>query len=176
MFTGTTIIAVRKGNKGAIGGDGQVTLGQNTIMKQGARKIRRLFHNRIVVGFAGSVADSFTLSEKFETKLEEYSGNLQRAAVELAKDWRADRVLRRLEAMLIAIDSKDLLIISGTGEVIEPDDQIAAIGSGGNYALAAARALIKNTDLEPADIVRESLEIASSICVYTNNNIYVEEV
>ncbi|NLO82806.1 MAG: ATP-dependent protease subunit HslV [Clostridiales bacterium] len=176
MFTGTTIIAVRKGNKGAIGGDGQVTFGQNTIMKQGARKIRRLFHNRIVVGFAGSVADSFTLSEKFETKLEEYSGNLQRAAVELAKDWRADRVLRRLEAMLIAIDSKDLLIISGTGEVIEPDDQIAAIGSGGNYALAAARALIANTDLEPVEIVRKSLEIASSICVYTNNNIYVEEV
>jgi ATP-dependent HslUV protease subunit HslV len=176
MLRGTTIIAVRRGDKGAIGGDGQVTLGQSTIMKQGARKIRRLYHNRVVVGFAGSVADAFTLSEKFETKLEEYSGNLQRAAVELAKEWRADKVLRKLDAMLIAIDSKDLLIISGTGEVIEPDDQIAAIGSGGNYALAAARALVNNTQLEPVEIVRKSLEIASSICVYTNDNIYVEEV
>lgn len=176
MLKGTTIIAVRRGDKGAIGGDGQVTLGQSTIMKQGARKIRRLYHNRVVVGFAGTVADAFTLSEKFETKLEEYSGNLQRAAVELAKEWRADKVLRRLDAMLIAIDSKDLLIISGTGEVIEPDDQIAAIGSGGNYALAAARALVNNTQLEPVEIVRKSLEIAASICVYTNNNIYVEEV
>lgn len=176
MLKGTTIIAVRRGDKGAIGGDGQVTLGQSTIMKQGARKIRRLYHNRVVVGFAGTVADAFTLSEKFETKLEEYSGNLQRAAVELAKEWRADKVLRKLDAMLIAIDSKDLLIISGTGEVIEPDDQIAAIGSGGNYALAAARALVNNTQLEPVEIVRKSLEIASSICVYTNDNIYVEEV
>lgn len=176
MLRGTTIIAVRRGDKGAIGGDGQVTLGQNTIMKHNARKIRRLYHNRVVVGFAGSVADAFTLSEKFETKLEEYSGNLQRAAVELAKEWRADKVLRRLDAMLIAIDSRDLLIISGTGEVIEPDDQIAAIGSGGNYALAAARALVSNTQLEPVEIVRKSLEIASSICVYTNDNIYVEEV
>jgi ATP-dependent HslUV protease subunit HslV len=176
MLRGTTIIAVRRGDKGAIGGDGQVTLGQSTIMKQGARKIRRLYHNRVVVGFAGSVADAFTLSEKFETKLEEYSGNLQRAAVELAKEWRADKVLRKLDAMLIAIDAKDLLIISGTGEVIEPDDQIAAIGSGGNYALAAARALVNNTQLEPVEIVRKSLEIASSICVYTNDNIYVEEV
>jgi len=176
MLRGTTIIAVRRGDKGAIGGDGQVTLGQSTIMKQSARKIRRLYHNRVVVGFAGSVADAFTLSEKFETKLEEYSGNLQRAAVELAKEWRADKVLRKLDAMLIAIDSKDLLIISGTGEVIEPDDQIAAIGSGGNYALAAARALVNNTQLEPVEIVRKSLEIASSICVYTNDNIYVEEV
>jgi len=176
MLKGTTIIAVRRGDKGAIGGDGQVTLGQSTIMKQGARKIRRLYHNRVVVGFAGTVADAFTLSEKFETKLEEYSGNLQRAAVELAKEWRADKVLRKLDAMLIAIDSKDLLIISGTGEVIEPDDQIAAVGSGGNYALAAARALVNNTQLEPVEIVRKSLEIASSICVYTNDNIYVEEV
>ncbi len=176
MLKGTTIIAVRRGDKGAIGGDGQVTLGQSTIMKQGARKIRRLYHNRVVVGFAGTVADAFTLSEKFETKLEEYSGNLQRAAVELAKEWRADKVLRKLDAMLIAIDSKDLLIISGTGEVIEPDDQIAAIGSGGNYALAAARALVNNTQLGPVEIVRKSLEIASSICVYTNDNIYVEEV
>jgi ATP-dependent HslUV protease subunit HslV len=176
MLTGTTIIAIRKGDKGAIGGDGQVTFGQNTIMKRGARKIRRLYHNRVVVGFAGSVADSFTLSEKFEAKLEEYSGNLQRAAVELAKDWRADKILRKLEAMLIAVDSKDLLIISGTGEVIEPDDQIAAIGSGGNYALAAAKALVNNTHLDPTEIVEKSLKIASSICVYTNDNIYVEEV
>lgn len=176
MHRGTTIVAVRTGNEGAIGGDGQVTFGQNTIIKHGAKKVRRLYNNRVLVGFAGSVADALTLSDKFETKLEEFSGNLQRAAVELAKEWRADKVLRRLEAMLIAMDSKSLLIISGTGEVIEPDNQVAAIGSGGTYALAAATALMKNTDLSASEIVRKSLEIASSICVYTNDNIYVEVI
>ncbi len=145
-------------------------------MKHGARKVRRVYHDQVVVGFAGSVADAFTLSEKFEGKLEEYSGNLRRAAVELAKEWRSDRVLQKLEAMLIAMDTQDMFVISGTGEVIEPDNQIAAIGSGGGYALAAARALCENTDLESSEIVRKSLEIASSICVYTNDNIYVEEI
>ncbi len=176
MLKGTTIIAVRKGSKAAIAGDGQVTLGQQTIMKHGAKKIRRLYHDKVLVGFAGSVADAFSLSELFERKLEQYSGNLQRAAVELAKEWRSDKVLRKLEAMLIAMDANTLLVISGTGEVIEPDDNIAAIGSGGSYALAAAKALLYNTNLEPAEIVRKALEIAASICVYTNDNIYVEEI
>lgn len=176
MFNATTIVAVRSKDKGAMGGDGQVTFGENTIMKHGARKVRRLYNDQVIVGFAGSVADAFTLSEKFEGKLEEYSGNLRRAAVELAKEWRSDKMLRKLEAMLIAMDAKDMFIISGTGEVIEPDNQVAAIGSGGGYALAAATALHNNTDLEPAEIVRKSLEITSSICVYTNDNIYVEEI
>lgn len=176
MLKGTTIVAVRKGGCGAIAGDGQVTFGQATIMKHGAKKVRRLYNDRVAVGFAGSVADAFTLSEKFEAKLEEYSGNLQRAAVELAKEWRSDKVLQKLEAMLIAMDDENLLIISGTGEVIEPDDDVAAIGSGGMYAMAAAKALVRHTDMTPADIVRESLKIASSICVYTNDNIHVEEI
>lgn len=176
MLKGTTIVAARKNGRAAIGGDGQVTFGQNTIMKHGARKVRRLYHDRVLVGFAGSVADAFSLSERFEAKLEQYAGNLERAAVELAKEWRADKLLRKLEAMLIAIDDKTLLIISGTGEVIEPDDQIAAIGSGGAFAMAAAKALMENTQLEPKEIVRKSLEIASSICVYTNDNIYIEEI
>ncbi|HZJ57246.1 MAG TPA: ATP-dependent protease subunit HslV [Clostridia bacterium] len=176
MLKGTTIVAVRKDDRAAIGGDGQVTFGQNTIMKHGARKVRRLYHDRVLVGFAGSVADAFSLSERFEAKLEQYSGNLERAAVELAKEWRADKILRKLEAMLIAIDDRTLLIISGTGEVIEPDDQVAAIGSGGSFAMAAAKALMENTKLEPKEIVRKSLEIASSICVYTNDNIYIEEI
>ncbi len=176
MLKGTTIVAVRKGDRAAIGGDGQVTFGQNTIMKHGARKVRRLYHDKVLVGFAGSVADAFSLSERFEAKLEQYSGNLERAAVELAREWRSDKVLRKLEAMLIALDDKNLLIISGTGEVIEPDDQIAAIGSGGSFAMAAAKALVENTDLQPKEIVRKSLEIASSICVYTNDQIYVEEI
>jgi ATP-dependent HslUV protease subunit HslV len=176
MLKGTTIVAVRKGSQAAIGGDGQVTFGQNTIMKHGARKVRRLYHDKVLVGFAGSVADAFSLSERFEAKLEQYSGNLERSAVELAKEWRADKVLRKLEAMLIAIDDKNLLIISGTGEVIEPDDQIAAIGSGGSFAMAAAKALMENTDLSPREIVGKSLKIASSICVYTNDNIYIEEI
>ncbi|MGI5850495.1 MAG: ATP-dependent protease subunit HslV [Clostridiales bacterium] len=176
MLKGTTIVAVRKNGRAAIGGDGQVTFGQNTIMKHSARKVRRLYQDRVLVGFAGSVADAFSLSERFEAKLEQYAGNLERAAVELAKEWRADKLLRKLEAMLIAIDDKTLLIISGTGEVIEPDDQIAAIGSGGAFAMAAAKALMENTQLEPKEIVRKSLEIASSICVYTNDNIYIEEI
>jgi len=176
MIYATTIVAARKGGKTAIGGDGQVTLGQNTIMKHKARKIRRLYNNQVIVGFAGSAADSFTLSEKFEAKLEEYSGNLQRAAVELAKDWRSDKILRKLDAMLIAVDAKDMLVISGTGEVIEPDDCVCAIGSGGGYALAAAKALIEISELEPAEIVRKALTIAASICVYTNDNIVVEEI
>lgn len=173
---GTTIVAVKHKGKGAIGGDGQVTFGQNTIMKHNAKKVRRIYNDKVIVGFAGSVADAFTLFEKFEGKLEQYHGNLKRAAVELAKEWRMDKVLRKLEALLIAMDKDYLLIISGSGEVIEPDDDIAAIGSGGAYALAAARALIKASDLEAKEIVQESLKIAASICVYTNDNITVEEI
>ena len=176
MFHATTIVAVKKDGKVAMAGDGQVTFGQNTIIKKGARKIRRLFKDKVVAGFAGSVADSFTLFEKFEGKLEEYHGNLQRAAVELAKDWRTDKVLRRLEALLIVANKEDLFIVSGSGEVIEPDDGVAAIGSGGPYALAAARALARHTPLEAGAIAREALAIAADICVYTNENITVEEV
>lgn len=173
---GTTIIGVKRAGKVAVAGDGQVTLGQNIIMKMGARKVRRLYHDQVVAGFAGSVADAFTLFERFEKKLGEHHGNLQRAAVELAKSWRTDRTLRNLEAMLIVADQSNLLIVSGTGEVIEPDDGIAAIGSGGPYALAAARALLKITDLNAGEIAKEAMEIAASICVYTNDNIIVEEV
>lgn len=176
MLQATTIVAVKKGNKSAIAGDGQVTMGQSTIMKSTAKKIRRLYNGNVVVGFAGSVADAFTLSERFEEKLEQYGGNLKRAAVELAKDWRKDKVLRNLEAMLIAVDKDELLVISGTGEIIEPDDGVIAIGSGGNYAMAAAKALYYNTDLDARDIAVKSLEIAASICVFTNSNITVEEV
>lgn len=176
MFHGTTIVAVKKDNMVAIGGDGQVTMGQSTIMKNSARKVRRLYHDRVIAGFAGSVADAFTLFDKFENKLEEFRGNLPRAAVEMAKDWRTDRVLRHLEALLIVTDNENLLIISGSGEVIEPDDGIAAIGSGGNYALAAARALQAHTDMEPGQIVREAMKVAASICVFTNDNIVVEEI
>ncbi|MGB7604255.1 MAG: ATP-dependent protease subunit HslV [Lutisporaceae bacterium] len=176
MLHATTIIAVKKGDKSAIAGDGQVTMGQSTIMKSTAKKIRRLYNGNVIIGFAGSVADAFTLSERFEEKLEQYSGNLKRSAVELAKDWRKDKVLRNLEAMLIAVDKETLLVISGTGEIIEPDDGIIAIGSGGNYALAAAKALYYNTEMDAKDIVVKSLEIASSICVFTNNNISVEEI
>lgn len=176
MFHATTIIAVKKGNKVAIAGDGQVTFGQATVMKHGARKIRRLFQGKVVAGFAGSVADAFTLFEKFEGKLEEFHGNLQRAAVELAKAWRTDKMLRNLEALLIVADRDTILLISGSGEVIEPDDGIAAIGSGGNYALAAARALVKHTDLNAGELVREAMKVAASICVYTNDNIVVEEL
>ncbi|ACL21729.1 20S proteasome A and B subunits [Desulfitobacterium hafniense DCB-2] len=176
MFHATTIVAVKKGDQVAMAGDGQVTMGQATVMKHKARKVRRLFHGKVLAGFAGSVADAFTLFEKFENKLEEYQGNLQRAAVELAKDWRMDKALRNLEALLIVADKQSMLLISGSGEVIEPDDGIAAIGSGGNYALAAARALVKNTDLQPAQLVQEAMEVASSICVYTNDQIIVEEL
>jgi ATP-dependent HslUV protease subunit HslV len=176
MFHATTIVAVRKDGKGAIAGDGQVTMSQSTIIKSTAKKIRRLYNGNVVVGFAGSVADAFTLSERFEEKLEQYGGNLKRSAVELAKDWRKDKVLRNLEAMLIAIDKETLLVISGTGEIIEPEDGVIAIGSGGNYAMAAAKALYQNTDMDAKDIVVKSLEIAASICVFTNNNITVEEI
>jgi len=176
LFHATTIVAVKKGDRLAIAGDGQVTFGESTIMKHTARKVRRLFHGKVVSGFAGSVADAFTLFEKFEGKLEEYRGNLQRAAVELAKEWRSDKVLQKLEALLIVADAENLLVISGGGEVIEPDDGIAAIGSGGNYALAAARALTAHTDLQPAEIVMEAMKIAAKICVYTNEQISVEEI
>lgn len=176
MFMATTIVAVKEGTKAAIAGDGQVTFGENTIMKHTAKKVRRIYNGKVLIGFAGSVADAFTLSEKFEEKLEQHSGNLQRAAVELAQDWRSDKVMRKLEALMVALDENYLLIISGSGEVIEPDDGIASIGSGGMYALAAARALKENTVLLPNEIVEKSLRIASSICVYTNDNITVEEL
>lgn len=176
MFHATTIVAVRHKGKTAIAGDGQVTFGGNTIMKHNAKKVRRLYHGKVIAGFAGSVADAFTLFSKFEIKLEEFNGNMMRAAVELAKEWRMDRVLRRLEALLIVVDAEHLLIISGNGEVIEPDDEVTAIGSGGPYALAAARALINHSDLNAQEIVREALQIASSICVYTNDHITVEEL
>lgn len=171
---GTTIIAVKDENGTAVAGDGQVTFGQAVVMKHTARKVRRIYKDKVTVGFAGATADAFTLSERFEAKLESYSGNLLRAAVELAKDWRTDKYLRRLEAMLLAADGEHILIISGTGDVIEPDDGVAAIGSGGSYALAAARALQQNTDLSASDIARKAMEIAADICVYTNNNIILE--
>lgn len=176
MFHATTIVAVKKDGKTAMAGDGQVTFGNSTVMKHQARKVRRLYHDKVIAGFAGSVADAFSLFEKFEVKLEQYRGNLQRAAVELAKEWRMDKVLRRLEAMLIVANEETLLIISGNGEVIEPDDGIAAIGSGGSYALAAARALCRHTKLGAGEIVREAMQIAASICVYTNEHITVEEI
>ena len=171
---GTTIIGVKKDGIIAIGGDGQVTLG-HTVMKAGAQKIRRLFEGKIVAGFAGATADAFTLFEKFEEKLKTYKGNLKRAAVELAKDWRSDKILRRLEAMIIVADKKTLLVITGNGDVLEPDDDIIAIGSGGNYALAAARAL-KDGKLSARQVVEKSLNIAADICVYTNKNVTIEDV
>lgn len=171
----TTILAVKKNGKIAIAGDGQVTLGA-TIVKGKAKKIRKLYNGTIVAGFAGAAADAFSLFDKFESKLEEYQGNLKRASVELAKDWRTDKIMRKLEAMLIVADKEDLLIISGNGDVLEPDEGIAAIGSGGNYAYSAAKALCKHTDLEAKDIVKESLMIAADICIYTNSNISVLEV
>ena len=170
----TTILAVRRDGKVALGGDGQVTVGE-TVMKSKAQKVRALRGGKLVAGFAGAAADAITLFEKFEEKLERYPGNLPRAAVELAKDWRSDRVLRRLEALLIVIDKSNGFVISGTGDIIEPDDGILAIGSGGSYALAAARALVSATDLEPAEVVRRGLQIAGEICVYTNTNITVLE-
>jgi len=177
MFEGTTIVAVKTKNGIAIAGDGQVTMGNGVIMKHRAIKVRRLFKGEVVAGFAGSVADAFTLFERFEAKLEEYRGNLQRAAVELAKEWRMDKVLRRLEALMIVASKDKILIISGAGEIIEPDDGIAAIGSGGPYALAAARALTRHaTTLAPPEIVREALLIASSICAFTSNEIVIEEI
>ncbi len=170
----TTILAVRRDGQVALGGDGQVTVGQ-TVMKSNALKVRSMHGGKLLAGFAGAAADAFTLFEKFEEKLERYPGNLSRAAVELAKDWRSDRVLRRLEALLAVADRQHGFIISGTGDIIEPDDGILAIGSGGSYALSAARALLENTDMPARDIVRKSLEIAGEICVYTNTNITVLE-
>ena len=175
-FEGTTIVAVKRYGKCAIAGDGQVTFGENTIMKHTAKKVRRVYHNNVAVGFAGSVADAFSLCERFEAKLEQYNGNLKRAAVSLAQEWRSDKALRQLQALLIAADADDLLIISGTGEVIDPDDDIATLLSGGMYALAAAKALKQNTELSAREIATKSIAIASEICVYTNNNITVEEV
>ena len=176
QFRGTTICAVQRNGEIAIAGDGQVTMGEHTIFKTTARKVRRLYHGKVVVGFAGSVADAFTLCEKFEEKLQKSSGNLEKAAVELAQNWRGDQVMRQLESMMIVADQNHLLILSGTGEVIDPDEGIAAIGSGGNYALAAARALIQNTELTAAEIAEKALRIAAGICVFTNDNIIVEKV
>ncbi|MGZ4959153.1 MAG: ATP-dependent protease subunit HslV [Methylomonas sp.] len=172
---GTTILSVRRGNKVVIGGDGQVTLG-NTVMKGNARKVRRLYHDKVIAGFAGATADAFTLFEHFEGKLEKHRGNLTRAAVEMAKDWRTDRALRKLEALLIIADSKTSLIISGTGDVIEPEYDFMAIGSGGAFAQSAARALIENTELSAREIVEKSLTIAADICIYTNHNLRIEEL
>ena len=175
-FRGTTICAVRRNGRTAVAGDGQVTMGEHTIFKTTARKVRRLYNGEVVVGFAGSVADAFTLCEKFEEKLQQCGGNLEKAAVALAQNWRGDQMMRQLESMMIAANKDRLLILSGTGEVIDPDEGIAAIGSGGNYALAAARALVQNTDLSAAEIAEKSLHIAASICVYTNDNIIVETI
>ena len=175
MLHSTTILAVRHRDRSVMAGDGQVTFGQ-TVVKQNARKIRRLYNDRILAGFAGSAADSFALFARFESKLEQYRGNVERSAVELAKDWRTDRVLRRLEAMLIELDRNVTFLLSGTGDLIEPDDGIAAIGSGGPYALAAAKALAQNTDLDARAIAEQAMAIAGGICIYTNGNIAIEEL
>ena len=175
IFHGTTIVSVRRGERVAMGGDGQVTLG-NVVVKASARKVRRLYHDRILAGFAGATADAFTLFERFESKLEKHQGNLLRSAVELAKDWRTDRILRRLEAMLAIADRESSLIITGTGDVLEPERGLLAIGSGGGYAQAAAMALLDNSALEPAAIVKKSLEIAGEICIYTNQQHVVESL
>ncbi|BCX87967.1 ATP-dependent HslUV protease, peptidase subunit HslV [Methylomarinovum tepidoasis] len=172
---GTTILSVRRGDRVVIGGDGQVSMG-NTVMKGNARKIRRLYHDQVLAGFAGATADAFTLFEHFEGKLEKHRGNLVRAAVEMAKDWRTDRALRRLEALLAIADAKSSLIISGTGDVIQPEHDLIAIGSGGFYALSAARALLENTELPAREIVEKSLHIAADICIYTNHNLTIEEL
>ncbi|MEE9397610.1 MAG: ATP-dependent protease subunit HslV [Methylococcales bacterium] len=174
-FRGTTIVSVRRGNQVVIGGDGQVTLG-NTVMKGNARKVRRLYHDQVIAGFAGATADAFTLFEHFEGKLEKHRGQLTRAAVEMAKDWRTDRALRRLEALLAIADANVSLIISGTGDVIEPEQDLMAIGSGGPFAQSAARALLENTELSAREIVEKSLTIAGDICIYTNHNLRIEEL
>ncbi|MFW5487884.1 MAG: ATP-dependent protease subunit HslV [Desulfovibrio sp.] len=173
---GTTILAVLDDNGSTVAGDGQVTMGQAVVMKHSARKVRRIYKDKVIVGFAGATADAFTLFERFEAKLEEFKGNLVRSSVELAKDWRLDKYLRRLEALMIAADAEKLLILTGTGDVIEPDDGIAAIGSGGTYALAAARALKRNTDLSAEAICEKSMQVASEICVYTNGNLTIESL
>ncbi len=175
MFHATTILCVRRNNSVAIGGDGQVTLG-NTVLKQNAKKIRKMYGDKVIAGFAGATADAFTLFEKFEGKLESYRGNITRAAVELAKDWRTDKILRRLEALLVVADRDHTFIISGTGDVLEPEDGIAAIGSGGPYAQAAALALCENTSLGTGEIIAKAMKIASDICIYTNENISIEEL
>lgn len=173
---GTTICAVKKDGKIAVAGDGQVTMGEKTIFKATAHKVRRIYGGKVVTGFAGSVADAFTLCEHFEEKLTQFSGNLERAAVALAQTWRGDQAMRKLDAMLIVAGDDDLLIVSGTGEVISPDDGVIAVGSGGNYAMAAARALAQNTDLSAHEVAEKALHIAADICVYTNHNIIVEDV
>lgn len=175
-FHATTICAVKRDGKTAIAGDGQVTMGESVIFKNTATKVRRIYGDKVILGFAGSVSDAFSLSEKFEGMLNKFSGNLMRSAVELAELWRSDKMGRKLEALMIVADKETMLIVSGTGEVIEPDDGIAAIGSGGNYALAAARALVQNTDYSAEEIAQKSLKIASEICVYTNDNIKVEVI
>ncbi|HHT9132450.1 MAG TPA: ATP-dependent protease subunit HslV [Candidatus Tripitaka californicus] len=175
MFKSTTILSVRRNGAVAIGGDGQVSI-QNTILKQDARKIRSLYHNKVLVGFAGATADAFALMERFEGKLEEFQGNILKSAYELAKEWRTDRVLRRLESLLVAVDKNNSLLISGSGDIIEPEDGILGIGSGGPFATAAARALLRNTNLGAREIVEQSLKIASEICVFTNNNLIIEEI
>ncbi|TNE52180.1 MAG: ATP-dependent protease subunit HslV [Deltaproteobacteria bacterium] len=175
MFHGTTIVAVHKDGKTVIAGDGQVSMG-NTVVKSTARKVRRLHEGEVLCGFAGSTADAFTLSEKFEAKLKEYNGNLVRSAVELAKDWRTDKILRRLEALLLVANKDQVLVISGNGDVIEPDEGVHAIGSGGMYAMSAARALFRHSDLSAAEIATEALRIAGEICIYTNDSIVLEEL
>ena len=175
VFHGTTIVSARRGSKVAMGGDGQVTLG-NIIVKQGAKKVRRLHHDRILAGFAGATADAFTLFERFDAKLDKHQGNLMRSAVELAKDWRTDRILRRLEAMLAVADKETSLIITGTGDVLEPEMGLISIGSGGPYAHAAARALLDNTDLPPKELVKKALEIAGDLCIYTNQSHTIESI
>ena len=177
QFHATTIVAVRRGSDDiCIGGDGQVTMGETSIMKNGAKKVKKIYRNSVLTGFAGSVADAFSLTEKFESKLDEHGGNLKRAAVALAQLWRSDKAMRSLEALMIVADKESLLVVSGNGEVIEPDQDFIAIGSGGNYAYAAAKALYNNTQMYAEGIVREALNIASSICVYTNDNISVEKL
>jgi ATP-dependent HslUV protease subunit HslV len=175
VFHGTTIVSARRGSKVAMGGDGQVTLG-NIIVKQGAKKVRRLHNDRILAGFAGATADAFTLFERFDAKLDKHQGNLMRSAVELAKDWRTDRILRRLEAMLAVADRETSLIITGTGDVLEPEFGLISIGSGGPYAHAAAKALLDNTDLTPKEIVKKALEIAGDLCIYTNQSHTIESI
>jgi ATP-dependent HslUV protease subunit HslV len=175
QFDGTTILSVRRGDKVVIGGDGQVSVGE-TVMKGNARKVRRLYQDRVLAGFAGGTADAFTLFERFEGKLEKHQGNLTRSAVELAKDWRTDRILRRLEAMLCVADKTASLVISGNGDVIEPEHEVMAIGSGGSYALAAARAMLENTELDARAIVEKALHIAADICIYTNHSLVIEEL
>ena len=175
MIHSTTILALRHRDRAVLAGDGQVTFG-DTIVKQSARKIRRLYNDKILAGFAGSAADSFALFSRFEAKLEQYRGNLERASVELAKDWRTDRVLRRLEAMLVVVDKTSMFLLSGTGDLIEPDDGVIGIGSGGPYALAAAKALARHTDLDARAIVERAMSVAASICIYTNDTLSIEEL